>query len=52
MNDEKTIFDGENTQYQSHDEEATQYDEAYNNENTKTEETETSDNKDNVKKKK
>ena len=48
MNDEKTIFDGENTQYQSHDEEATQYDEAYNNENTKTEETETSDNKDNA----
>ena len=48
MNDEKTIFDGENTQYQSHDEEATQYDDAYNNENKKTEETETSDNKDNV----
>ena len=48
MNDEKTIFDGENTQYQSHDEEATQYDDAYNNENTKTEETETSDNKDNA----
>ena len=38
MNDEKTIFDGENTQYQSHDEEATQYDDAYNNENKKTEE--------------
>ena len=48
MNDEKTIFDGENTQYQSHDEEATQYDDAYNNENTKTEETETFDNKDNA----
>ena len=48
MNDEKTIFDGENTQYQSHDEEATQYDDAYNNENKKTEETETSDNKDNA----
>ena len=48
MNDEKTIFDGENTQYQIHDEEATQYDDAYNNENKKTEETETSDNKDNV----
>ena len=48
MNDEKTIFDGENTQYQSHDEEATQYDDAYNNENKKTEEIETSDNKDNV----
>ena len=48
MNEEKTIFDGENTQYQSHDEEATQYDDAYNNENTKTEETETSDNKDNA----
>lgn len=48
MNDEKTIFDGENTQYQSHNEEATQYDDAYNNENTKTEETETSDNKDNA----
>ena len=48
MNDEKTISDGENTQYQSHDEEATQYDDAYNNENTKTEETETFDNKDNA----
>lgn len=48
MNDEKTIFDGENTQYQSHDEEETQYDDAYNNENTKTEETETFDNKDNA----
>ena len=35
MDDEKTLFDGEKRQYQSHDEEATQYDDAYNKENKK-----------------
>lgn len=36
MDDEKTLFDGEKRQYQSHDEEATQYDDAYNKENKKS----------------
>lgn len=38
MNDEKTLFDGDNTQYQGHEEETTQYDDVNNMENKKSEE--------------
>lgn len=52
MNDEKTIYDDEKTQYQSQDEEATQYDDAYEKEDNKSEETKsTVDKKDENKKK-
>lgn len=43
MNDEKTIYDDEKTQYQSQDEEATQYDDAYEKENNKSEDTTSSE---------
>ena len=45
MNDEKTIYDDEKTQYQSQDEEATQYDDAYEKENNKSEDTASSEDK-------
>jgi hypothetical protein len=45
MNDEKTIYDDEKTQYQSQDEEATQYDEAYEKKSNKSEEPESSEDK-------
>ena len=45
MNDEKTIYDDEKTQYQSQDEEATQYDDAYKRENSKSNEAESPENK-------
>ena len=45
MNDEKTIYDDEKTQYQSQDEEATQYDDAYEKEANKPEEDVTSEDK-------
>ena len=45
MNDEKTIYDDEKTQYQSHDEEATQYDAAYEKENNNSEENASSEGK-------
>jgi len=45
MNDEKTIYDDEKTQYQSQDEEATQYDDAYEKKNNKSEDTASSEDK-------
>lgn len=45
MNDEKTIYDDEKTQYQSQDEEATRYDDANERESSKSEEAESPDNK-------
>lgn len=45
MNDEKTIYDDEKTQYQSQDEEATQHDDAYEKENNKPEDTASSEDK-------
>lgn len=43
MNDEKTIYDDEKTQYQSQDEEATQYDDACEKENNKSEDSSSED---------
>ena len=45
MNDEKTIYDNEKTKYQSQDEEATQYDDAFEKENKKSEEVESPEDK-------
>lgn len=52
MNDEKTIYDDEKTQYQSQDEEATQYDDTYEKENNQVNDSETSKAKQNENSKK
>lgn len=52
MNDEKTIYDDENTQYQSQDEEATQYDDTYEKEDNQVDDYEASKEKQNENSKK